>query len=267
MRISQRGLDFIKSFELFVPYPYDDKVPPVRGKYREWKGEAVRGTLTIGYGHTNAAKHPLKIKAGIKLTEREAAQILDTDLDECEEAVNRLVKVSLTQGQFDALTSLVFNIGTGNFKKSSILRKLNSGEYEGARAAFDLYVKSKGEYMRGLQRRRDGEQALWGDDAPEVPAAPVEVHHVAEVDKESWTKEDAAVAGSGIAGTLQTAAAVTSAAKETKENVGSFNFLTMLDNLLTRPSFWFAIAVLIAFCYWRRWPAFFWVRVLRTKRK
>lgn len=265
MRISQRGLDFIKGFERFVPYPYDDKVAPVRGKYVEWKGGPVKGTLTIGYGHTDKAKHPLKIKAGLRITEKEACQILDVDLDECEDAVNRLVKVPLTQGQFDALTSLVFNIGTGAFSKSSILRKLNVGEYEGARAAFDLYVKSGGEYMRGLQRRRDGEQALWGDATPEVPPAP-EAHHVAEVDKESWTKEDAAVTGGGIAGTLQTAAAISSAAKETKENVGSFDPFTMIDKLIVRPSFWLAVALLLAVAYWRRWPAWFWRRVLKEKK-
>ena len=180
MKISKTGLDFIKSFESFVPYVYDDKVAPIKGRYREWKGEDVRGTLTIGYGHTDAAKHPLRIAKGVKISEAEACKILDVDLDECEAAVSKLVKVPINQGQFDALASLTFNMGEGNLARSSLLARLNRGDYRGARAAFDLYVKSKGEVMRGLQRRRDGEQALWDAVASPLPTHPVD--HPAEVD-------------------------------------------------------------------------------------
>jgi lysozyme len=177
-RISKQGLDFIKSFESFVPHVYDDLKAPVKGQYREWKGGAVEGTLTIGYGHTNSAKHPLKIKKGLKITEAEAADILDVDLDECEAAVNELVDCPLTQGQFDALTSFAFNCGTGNLKK--LIIPLKRKDYTGCRAKFDLYTKSKGQYLRGLQRRRDGEQALWDEGGVLLPDEPV--HHTAEVD-------------------------------------------------------------------------------------
>ena len=94
-KLGKKGLDLIKSFESFVPYVYDDLLPPVKGKYREWNGGAVKGTLTIGYGHTDAARHPLKIKQGLKVSQAKALEILDVDLDECEEAVNRLVRVPL----------------------------------------------------------------------------------------------------------------------------------------------------------------------------
>lgn len=184
MKISQKGLDFIKGFESFVPWVYDDLVAArkVNGKlvYREWNGEPVKGTLTIGYGHTNAARHPLKIAKGLRITEKQACEILDRDLDDCEEAVRRLVKVPLTQGQFDALVSITFNMGEGNLKKSSLLARLNRGDYKGARAAFDLYVKSKGKTLPGLQRRRDGEQALWDAGYVAVPDDPVD--HPAEID-------------------------------------------------------------------------------------
>jgi lysozyme len=171
-KISKKGLDLVKSFESFVGYVYDDLLPPVKGKYREWNGEAVKGTLTIGYGHTDAAKHPLKIIKGLRVTEKTALEILDVDLDECEEAVNRLVKVPLTQGQFDALVSFTFNCGTGNLQKSSLLKKLNAGDYDGARDAFALYTRSKGKVLRGLVRRRTAEQALWGREETEVDAPP-----------------------------------------------------------------------------------------------
>lgn len=188
MKLSPQGLDFIKGFESFVPYVYDDLVPPVKGKYREWDGGHVKGTLTIGYGHTDAARHPLKITQGLHLTEAEARQILAVDISECEDDVERLVTKPLTQGQYDACVSFTFNCGAGSFK--NIAKRINAGNYSGARAAFDLYVKSKGVTLRGLQRRRDGEQALWDSVVP--PAHTVEdIHHPAEVDapKKPSTKD------------------------------------------------------------------------------
>lgn len=161
MKIGKKGLDLIKSFESLVPYVYDDKLPPAKGKYQEWKGGPVKGTLTIGYGHTDAARHPLKITKGLKITAAKALEILDTDLDECEEAVNRLVTVSMTQGQFDALVSFAFNCGTGNLKK--LIAPLNKGDYDGCRQKFSEFIRSKGEVMRGLVRRRNAEQALFDD--------------------------------------------------------------------------------------------------------
>jgi lysozyme len=182
MKISKTGIDFIKGFESFVPWVYDDLRAPIRvnGKrqYAEWQGERVIGTLTIGIGHTNAAKHPLKIKQGLRVTEKEACEILDVDLDECEQAVRDQVKVPLTQGQFDACVSFVFNCGAGNFK--NIAKRLNRGDYRGARAAFDFYVKSKGKTLAGLQRRRDEEQALW--DQRNIPPPDEIVEHTEEVD-------------------------------------------------------------------------------------
>lgn len=176
--ISKVGLEFIKSFEMYVPYVYDDLVPAVRGKYREWDGSRTRGTLTIGYGHTNSAKHPLKIERGLQIREAEAENILAVDLDECEEAVNTLVKVPIDQGQFDALVSFTFNCGTGNLKR--LIVPLNRGDYKGCRAKFDAYTKSKGQYLRGLQRRRDGEQDLWDRGNADLPTEIVE--HTEQVD-------------------------------------------------------------------------------------
>lgn len=187
MRLSPKGLDFIKSFEGFVPYVYDDKRAPVGGKYREWNGGSVVGTLTIGYGHTNAAKHPLKIRQGLQISEAEAREILDVDLDECEDYVNKAVRVPMTQGQFDALVSFTFNCGAGNAK--NIIARLNRGDHRGARAAFDLYVRSKGTIMRGLQRRRDGEQALWDSNAPTLPDDLVD--HPEQVDSANKSAREA----------------------------------------------------------------------------
>lgn len=178
-KLSSVGLDFIKGFETFVGYVYDDKRPMVGGKYREWKGGTVVGTLTIGYGHTDAAAHPLKIKKGLRITEKKAREILDVDLDECEADVARHVDHTLTQSQFDALVSFTFNCGAANLL--NIARRINRGDYDEARNAIGLYVKSKGEFMRGLQRRREGEQALW--DGVGYPAITNDdAYHAAVVD-------------------------------------------------------------------------------------
>lgn len=178
-KLSSAGLDFIKGFESFVGYVYDDALPMVKGRYREWQAGAVKGTLTIGYGHTDAAAHPLKIKKGLRITERQAREILDVDLDECEDDVRRLVSKPLTQGQFDALVSFTFNCGAGNLK--NIAARINRGNYAEARAALALYVKSDGEFMRGLERRRQGEQALW-DQAPPATITKSDIQHPANVD-------------------------------------------------------------------------------------
>lgn len=256
-RISRDGLDFIKSFESFVPHVYDDKRPPIKGKYREWQGEPVRGTLTIGYGHTNAAKHPLKIKMGLKVTEREAEKILDVDLDDVEKQVNRVVKVPLTQGQFDALVSLSFNLGPLDKKAQTLMNRLNRKDYKGARAAFDLYVRSGGEVMRGLQRRRDGEQLLWDEEDPKLPITPVD--HPAEVDPVNpkpmvTSKEGVALSVTGTLDTLHTAAEVSGVVSEVKRNTEDIGIGELLVAVISNPRVLTGVVVLIVvglLFYWR----------------
>ena len=267
-RISERGLDFIRGFESFVPYVYDDMVPAHRGRYSEWDGGPVTGTLTIGYGHTNAAKHPLKIRQGLRISETEAEEILDVDLDECEAAVTDLVKVPITQGQFDALVSFAFNCGTNNLK--NIVARLNRGNAAGARAAFDYYVKSKGVVMRGLQRRRDGEQALWDADidapVPPPPAEPVD--HPAEVDPDPApppatmavsTEGNTAIAV-GSAGVTTSATVLSTAVKNAAE-AKAFGVWGFLIALAEQPEFWTGILAAIVLV---GGPAYLWLR-RRTK--
>lgn len=155
MKISKRGVDFIASYEGFVPFVYDDKVAP----YREWKGEPVRGTLTIGYGHTNAAAHPLKCSLGTRITKQQALDILAVDLSAVENEVNQVVDVPLTQGQYDALVSFTYNCGGGNLRR--IATTLNKGDYEGTTKRMLQYITSKGQVMAGLVRRRKDEVAMF----------------------------------------------------------------------------------------------------------
>ena len=110
---------------------------------------------TIGYGHTHTAKQ------GQKITEAQAEALLRKDITWAEEAVNKSVVVPLTQNQFDALVSFVFNVGAGAFGSSTLLRLLNSKDYDGAANQFLRWNKQKGVALKGLTKRREEERKLF----------------------------------------------------------------------------------------------------------
>lgn len=116
---------------------------------------------TIGYGHTSTAKK------GMTITEQEAEKLLLSDLAWVEDCIKRLVKVPLTQNQYDALGSLIFNIGEGNFSKSTVLKRLNSEDYKGAADAFLMWNKQRNkttgkmDVLNGLTKRREEERKLF----------------------------------------------------------------------------------------------------------
>ena len=149
MKTSPAGLALIKEFEGCRLTAY--KCPA--------------GVLTIGYGHTSAAGSP-PVTSGQRITQAEADAILIRDLAKYEAPVLRLVKVPMTQGQFDALVSLCYNIGAGNLAKSSVVRLLNAGDVRGATGAFAAWNKGGGKVLPGLVRRRKAEAALFAKPAP-----------------------------------------------------------------------------------------------------
>jgi lysozyme len=100
------------------------------------------GVITIGVGHTSAAGPPV-VTPGMKITAEQSDEILSRDLVGVENDINSAVKVPLTQNQFDALSSFVFNIGGTAFRNSTLLRKLNSHDYAGAADQFLVWVKQK----------------------------------------------------------------------------------------------------------------------------
>jgi len=129
---------------------------------------------TIGVGHTSAAGLP-KVYKGLTITEDECDEILSRDLATFEDAVKEAVKVPLNQNQFDALVSFTFNVGAGNLQKSTLLKRLNQGDYRGAAEQFGAWNKAAGKVMKGLVTRRADERALFlrpVDDAPAAPAKP-----------------------------------------------------------------------------------------------
>ena len=115
------------------------------------------GILTIGVGHTSAAGTPT-VTAGLKITDKECDDILARDLHAVEKQVNDPVKVHLTQNQFDALVSFTFNVGGGAFKGSTLLKKLNAGDYAGAADQFLVWNKAGGKVLKGLTTRRESER-------------------------------------------------------------------------------------------------------------
>lgn len=118
------------------------------------------GVWTIGYGDTG----PDVVK-GLVITKAQAEERLQRRLLEFEGYVNKYVKVALTQNQFDALVSLVYNIGPTNFSTSTLLRKLNAGDYAGAAAQFPVWNKGRVDgklvVINGLTNRRKKEQQLF----------------------------------------------------------------------------------------------------------
>lgn len=139
--VTDAGAMLIELFEGFSPVIYPD----------------IAGYPTIGIGH--------KILKGevfqIPMTEEEANEILDRDLDIAEKGVGGLIQVSLSDPQFDALVSFTFNLGVFSLKRSTLRSRLNRGEYFGASEEFLKWVWADGRKSNGLIRRRAAERGMF----------------------------------------------------------------------------------------------------------
>lgn len=139
--------------------------------------------ITIGYGHTSAAGPP-KVRMGDTITKAEGEAILRADLVAVERTVQALVKVPLTANQYGALVSFTFNLGAANLGKSTLLKKVNAKDWNGASREFAKWNKAAGKVMAGLTRRRAAEAALFSsrgavaDLGPIIPppSAPIPTH-------------------------------------------------------------------------------------------
>lgn len=235
MKISKAGLNLIKEFEGVRLTAY--KCPA--------------GVLTIGIGHTSAAGPP-EVKPGMTITAQDAYDILNCDLDQYEDAVNKFVKVPLTQNQFDALVSFVYNVGVGAFQKSTLLKKLNAGQYDAIPAELMKWTKAGGKELPGLVRRRRAEASLWrgvdetgsiGDDARVEPDLPKPSKTMAK------SKEgNAALITAGLGGVT--------AAKDAADTIKQAgDSVTSVLQMLTSPSFLLPLLIVVAglaIWYWRR---------------
>lgn len=164
MRMSQDAVKKLtEPWEGCALHVYDDKVG-----MGEWQGGPVRGTLTIGIGHTDAAGPP-KIHQGMRITQEQAVEIFQNDIRPCENRVNSLLKRTITQHQFDMLVDLEFNCPSC---VNAVMPYVNRGDWASVHRIMLMYVNSRGEYMPGLTHRRTAEIS-WGvtHDDPEVAAA------------------------------------------------------------------------------------------------
>lgn len=164
-QVNEAGLKLLKSFEQLRLTAYDDARPDFKLR----PGDKVLGTLTIGYGHTDRA-----VWIGQKITEAQADEFLEDDLDEAEKAVEDSVSAPINSNQFSALASFAFNVGVGAFENSTLLRKLNATDFAGAAEEFGKWTKTtidgRKVTSRGLVRRRAAEKELFTREPPMVRA-------------------------------------------------------------------------------------------------
>ncbi|HGE8354989.1 TPA: lysozyme [Serratia marcescens] len=142
MKTSNSGKTFIKGFESLELKAYPD--PGTGGK--PW---------TIGWGHTKG------VKPGDHITLEQAEAFFSEDLAVFELTVNSSIKRAVTQNQFDAMVSLAFNIGGPNFAQSTLVKKFNIGDMQGAAAEFPKWRNSAGKVMPGLVKRRAEEREMF----------------------------------------------------------------------------------------------------------
>jgi lysozyme len=151
MNMSAAGLGLLKRSEGYRTHTYLD----------------AAGIATIGYGH-QLLPHE-SFPDGI--AEAQAEEILASDLRAAEQAVQHMARVALTQGQFDALADLCFNLGAGKLASSTLIKELNAGRYDAARAQLLRWDHVGLQENAGLKARREAEFQLWGDAGEERQAA------------------------------------------------------------------------------------------------
>lgn len=140
MRITDEGLDLIRTFEALRLDAY----------------RCPAGLWTIGYGHTGSDVH-----RGLSITEERAEELLAQDVAVFEDGVAELAPASITPWQFSALVSFAYNCGLQALAGSTLLRKLNAGDIQGAADEFPRWNKSRGRVLRGLTRRREAERSMF----------------------------------------------------------------------------------------------------------
>lgn len=160
MRNLDEAIKLIKKFEGFRSKAYRDPI----------------GIWTIGYG-TIRYSNGKPVQRGDVISESEASKYIVSWLHKnAIPVVNREVKVTLNDNQYNALLSFVYNVGPGNFKRSTLLKKINFNDMFGAAKEFNKWVYAGGKKFKGLERRRKEERALFEKSVQEIihPNDPIE---------------------------------------------------------------------------------------------
>lgn len=138
LRINDSGLQIIKESEGLRLEAYN-----------------LGGQWLIGYGHSRTAR------AGMTITEAEAERLLREDVRASEDAVRSMVEVPVNRNQFSAMVSLAYNLGSGGFSRTTVLERINRGDYQGAADGFLNHNKAGGKVIEHLTHRREKERELF----------------------------------------------------------------------------------------------------------
>lgn len=217
-----KGIALIKEFEGFMGEAYFDPV----------------GVLTIGYGSTHG------VKEGDVITEPEASERLRKELVMYERAVFAACSLEPNQNAFDAMVSFCYNVGAANFRKSTVLKAHNSGNFQAAARAFGLWNKAGGMVFPGLTRRRAAEAALYLEPPQEFGRDPMPQ----QIDPERpMTASTINRAGIAAAGTTTLAATV-----EVAQQVSTLKQILGDAEVWLVPLLLVAVVGLIGFIIWER---------------
>ena len=226
-------------------------------KYEGCKLKAYRcpaNVLTIGYGHTSAAGAP-EVKEGMLINNAQALEILRRDLFKLEDGVGNLVKVKLTQNQFDVLVDFAYNAGMGALAKSGLLRQVNAGNFDQVPNELMKWTKGGGKVLPGLVKRCQARTIWWrgheghlaGNQDERAEPDPVPVKTMVE------SKQGNSAVAVGLLGSV-------GAAKEVVAQVQDANdTMTTVMGLVANPQFLIMVAVVglgAAIWYWRKAPVF-----------
>ena len=189
-QISKNGVDLIKKFEGLHRLGKDGNIRSYRCPAGKW---------TCGWGSTKG------VRSGTTWTRQEAEERLMADIEEHEHIVKQYVTVPLTQSQYDALVSFVYNLGGGNFRSSTLLKKLNQGLYDEVPEQLMRWNKARVDGkltpLKGLTRRRSAEAAIFAAEAklPSEAGGPIGPQKIEAAAQKPLTKSKT-MAGAGIAG-------------------------------------------------------------------
>lgn len=154
MKVPAQAVDIVKKWEGFVGHTYKDAV----------------GVFTIGYGTTAEAGVGIIPVPGMTITERQATVYLMRGLEKFADQIRPAITAPINDNEFSAFLSLAYNIGPGAFRKSTALKRFNAGDRLGAAEALTWFDKAGGRTLKGLQKRRQEEKALFLTQTTRKPA-------------------------------------------------------------------------------------------------
>lgn len=231
MKTSEDGLKLIEKFEGCCLKAY----------------RCPANVLTIGYGHTSAAGAP-EVTEGLVITKDQAMEILRRDIAAFERELNSMLTCKVTQHQYDALMSFMYNVGVGALRKSTLLKRVNAGQFDMVRAEFMKWTRGGGRELPGLVARRRAEADLFikHDEVADSEEYRLTPDRPQPTKTMVQSKEGNAAIATGAMGGLGLVSQVADQAKQASDSmdvimslVKSPNFLAMVAIVALGAGIWF----------------------------